>query len=64
MAAQASQAEQWKARQQATRAAGCGVKSHILRRKQSAEQEILSPMGKTSKSSVARARRLARDDVN
>ena len=45
-----------------------GEKSHILRQKQQqhlkAEQEILSPMGTTSKSSVARARRLARDDVH
>ena len=45
-----------------------GAKSHILRQKHQqhlkAEQEILSPMGTTSKSSVARARRLARDDVH
>jgi hypothetical protein len=79
---QMTQAEQWKSRQQAAKAAGGaqfvsarehygrggGEKSQILRRKQQqhlkAEQEILSPMGTTSKSSVARARRLARDDVH
>lgn len=75
-----SQKEQWKARQAAARRAGgaqfvspqvhygVGSKSEILKRKHQlrlkSEHEMTSPMGTTSKSSVAMARRLARDDVH